>query len=427
MNKIKFEVFSATDKGLVRKVNEDCCRTAETPNGYLYVVCDGMGGHAGGATASSIAVKCIIQYLSKEIYPDARQALADALEFANLQIIGTATEHPELHGMGSTVCVLLMQNEHVWLAHAGDSRIYLYVAQDKCLHRLTQDHSYVQGLVNQGIITDAEAERHPNKNRILKALGISEILNPEVCRQPVLPSKSDIFLICSDGLSGMVSDKLIEEILSEKKEMKLKEATLMSLAKSAGGTDNITFQMALITSSPYKKSVFESKNPFQPAKNPIIMHSWTKYIIIAAIMVSGILIGVFSNKIIERENFTAKINTLQDSLLQKTDSLQREINLLQQRIDSLQRKLHIDSNIKNIPNTTSQNKVRRVSPGPVREIPKDPGKHMGKTDTSTTLINQVPPDSISTNQNTIPTQETKIDSISSAHGKSEEPDSTKHK
>jgi len=254
------DIISATDIGLVREANEDSCGTAETPNGILCIVCDGMGGHAGGAEASRIAVNCIIQYLSKETYPDIRQALREALDFANVQIIGAASENSELKGMGTTACVLLIQNDCVWLAHVGDSRIYLYVANDKHLYRLTKDHSYVQGLVDQGIIYEEEAEHHPDKNRILKALGIKEDLQPDIAERPVLPAKGDIFLNCSDGLSGMVYDKEIEAILSAKTELKEKETVLMTAAKSAGGLDNITFQLIKVSNSPHKKSVFESKN-----------------------------------------------------------------------------------------------------------------------------------------------------------------------
>ena len=123
MNKIKTQILSATDTGLVREANEDSCGTAETPNGILCVVCDGMGGHVGGAEASRIAVNCIIQYFDREIYPDIKQALKETLDFANLQIIGAASENPDLQGMGTTACVLLVQDNCVWLAHVGDSRI----------------------------------------------------------------------------------------------------------------------------------------------------------------------------------------------------------------------------------------------------------------------------------------------------------------
>jgi protein phosphatase len=241
------DILSITDVGLTRKANEDNCAVAETSNGILCVVCDGMGGHAGGATASRMAIDSLIQFLSKAQYSNIRQALKDALDFANLQILDTASQQPELHGMGTTACVLLVQEDSAWLAHVGDSRIYLYVAKEKRLHRLTKDHSYVQALVDQGIITEAEAEKHPNKNRILKALGVKEKLDAEVGTQPIRLAKGDIFLLCTDGLSGMVPDQQIAEILADKTEMQEKEVTLMSAAKAAGGLDNITFQMIRIS------------------------------------------------------------------------------------------------------------------------------------------------------------------------------------
>jgi len=259
MNKIETLIFSATDIGLVRKTNEDRCASVETPNGVLCIVCDGMGGHAGGAEASRIAVDCVIQFFNKEIYPDIRKALKEALDFANLQILCTALEHSELKGMGTTACVLLVQDDCAWLAHAGDSRIYLYAAKEKRLHRLTKDHSYVQVLIEQGVIYEEEAENHPNKNRILKALGIKEDLQAEIAEHPVFPVKGDTFLICSDGLSGMVSDGEIQRILSEDTILQEKGTALMAAAKSAGGTDNITFQLIRIKCSPHKLSAFNSK------------------------------------------------------------------------------------------------------------------------------------------------------------------------
>jgi protein phosphatase len=260
MVKIDIDFISATDVGLVREQNEDSCEAVETVNGLLCVVCDGMGGHTGGAEASRIAVDCIVQYFERVIYSDIPAALNNALDFANLQIIGTAVEHPELQGMATTACVLLLQNDCVWLAHAGDSRIYLYEAKTHSLHRLTKDHSYVQGLIEQGIIYADEAENHPQKNIILKALGIKEDLEPAIAFKPVLPAKDDIFVLCSDGLSGMVNDRSMEKILSAKTDLHQKETALMDAAKAAGGLDNITFQLVQISHSPHKKSIFESKN-----------------------------------------------------------------------------------------------------------------------------------------------------------------------
>lgn len=255
------DVFSSSVRGNVRKQNEDSCGVFEVPNGKLYVVCDGMGGHAGGATASKIGVDSIANYFQQAKYPDVKLALADALEYANLQIIDAANEMPSLKGMGTTACVLLIQGDEAWIAHCGDSRIYLYCAEQQWLHRITKDHSYVQGLVDQGIITDAEAESHPNKNRILKALGIKPDCKPTVCEQPILPANGDTFLICSDGLSGMVNDEQLQYVLQQDGTILNKGQMMIQLALQAGGVDNITTQLIKISDSPHAHSVFVSKNP----------------------------------------------------------------------------------------------------------------------------------------------------------------------
>ncbi len=255
------DVFSSSVKGNVRKQNEDSCGVFEVPNGKLYIVCDGMGGHAGGATASKIGVDSIANYFQQAKYPDVKLALADALEYANLQIIDAANEMPSLKGMGTTACVLLIQGEEAWIAHCGDSRIYLYCAEQQWLHRITKDHSYVQGLVDQGIITDAEAESHPNKNRILKALGIKPDCKPTICGQPILPANGDTFLICSDGLSGMVNDEQLQYVLQQEGTILNKGQMMIQLALQAGGVDNITTQLIKISDSPHAHSVFVSQNP----------------------------------------------------------------------------------------------------------------------------------------------------------------------
>lgn len=328
MNKIKTQIISITDIGLVREVNEDSCSTAETPNGIVCVVCDGMGGHVGGAEASHIAVNCVIQYLGKEVYPDIKQALKDALDFANLQIIGTASENSDLRGMGTTACVLLVQDNSVWLAHAGDSRVYLYVAKEKRLRRLTKDHSYVQGLIDQGIIYEEEAENHPNKNRILKALGIKKDLQPDIPERPVLPAQGDIFLICSDGLSNMVPDREIEKILAENSDLKGKESELMSAAKSAGGLDNITFQLVRVSHSPHKKSIFESKDYAQFKREEMKIFRYKNVILLAVVAIVSILAGIWVGRnTTEKTEQTPVIqtkseNSMEEETVSKTDTTQ---------------------------------------------------------------------------------------------------------
>jgi protein phosphatase len=262
MNLIDFnkDVYSVSDVGLVRKANEDNCYAAETPNGFLFVVCDGMGGHVGGARASAIAVNSIVNFFTKKYYAVVGQALEDALNFSNSQILGAAAEQPELKGMGTTACILLLRDDKAYFAHIGDSRIYLYCNKQQRLHRLTKDHSIVQGLVDQGVISETEAENHPNKNRILKTLGIKNDIQPDICTTPVLPTKDDVFLICSDGLSGMVNDELLQHILEQKVSLQEKGDNMLTFAKQAGGIDNITLQLILINNSPHTNSVFISKN-----------------------------------------------------------------------------------------------------------------------------------------------------------------------
>ena len=283
-------IFQKDVIGNVRKAQEDSHDIAAlTPNGDVFVVCDGMGGHVGGKQASSIAVKSIIEHLKKERYPQPIQALNDALQFANMQILGYANKHPELKGMGTTACIVLLQDSEVYIAHVGDSRIYLYLGKEKQLHRITKDHSFVQTLVDAGQITDEEAEHHPNKNRILKALGIKSDLTPSFDK--IQPKNGDVFLICSDGLSGMISDSVMRDALMQNTSIKDKGDMLVNLALEAGGLDNITLELVQVANSPHSKSVFRSYNP---ACAKFQTHSKSRYIIlIVAITVFATLLCLF--------------------------------------------------------------------------------------------------------------------------------------
>lgn len=259
---IEVGYFEREEIGRVRTHQEDSHGQAlGTPNGDVFVMCDGMGGHVGGKQASSMAVDCILDYLQKEEYQDKQRGLVDAIQFANKQILGYADEYPEFTGMGTTVCVLLIKGDEVFIAHVGDSRIYLYLGKEQQLHRITKDHSYVQTLVDAGKITDDEAEHHPQKNRILKALGGNLQVTPDVNMDPIKPKKGDIFLLCSDGLSGMIQDGVMESVLSQETGLNQKGNQLVDIALNNGGVDNITAQLVEVTSSPYKRSMFKSFNP----------------------------------------------------------------------------------------------------------------------------------------------------------------------
>ena len=236
-----YEVGNATDVGLVRKVNEDYYGAIKTLNGDIVLVCDGMGGHAGGETASRLAVEAIAAFLNVRIYPEPLQALSDSIVHANRVILDYAAEHPELKGMGSTCVALLVTNDCCYYGHVGDSRIYLYSRNR--LQQMTRDHSFVQSLVDAGAISRKDAEHHPRKNEVTNVLGLERMELPTLCKEPCNPRQGDIMLLCSDGLTGMVSDDNIVEVLRMELSLYNKAKELVKLANQAGGLDNITVQL----------------------------------------------------------------------------------------------------------------------------------------------------------------------------------------
>ena len=236
-----YKVGNATDVGLVRKLNEDYYGVIKTLNGDIVLVCDGMGGHAGGEIASRLAVEAIAAFLNIRIYPEPLQALSDSIVHANRVILDYAAEHPELKGMGSTCVALLLTNDCCYYAHVGDSRIYLYGRNR--LQQLTRDHSFVQSLVDAGAIIQKDAEHHPRKNEITNVLGLERMELPTLSKKPFNPHQGDIMLLCSDGLTGMVSDEEIADSLRMEMPLYNKAKELVKLANEAGGLDNITVQL----------------------------------------------------------------------------------------------------------------------------------------------------------------------------------------
>ena len=243
-------VVGSTDVGRKRAANEDYMGNFDTCNGLISVVCDGMGGHVGGATASHIAVDTIHKFMEEQYYNDPREAIGMAIEMANKAILAEAAARPELCGMGSTCVLLLIREGKVYLGHVGDSRIYLI--RTNTITQLTKDHSYVQMLVDCGQITKEQAEHHPRKNEITNALGIPDMTPATIMEEAIIPDSGDCFLLCSDGLSGMVNDKEILNIVSKQKEMGTQERAdyLVQRANEHGGLDNITVQLVEFASVP---------------------------------------------------------------------------------------------------------------------------------------------------------------------------------
>lgn len=225
---------AASHVGKIRSNNQDSGYAGHT----LFVVADGMGGHAGGDVASAIATKRIIEadkpYLSAQ---DAEFALQAALIAANSQLAETVFEHAELTGMGTTVSALIVLEDQVAIAHIGDSRIYLM--RDGELAQITTDHTFVQRLVDSGRITEQEAKVHPRRSVLMRVLGDVESA-PEIDTSILATRTGDRWLICSDGLTGVVSHSAIAAALSGGANAQDVADRLVKESLDGGAPDNVT-------------------------------------------------------------------------------------------------------------------------------------------------------------------------------------------
>ncbi len=233
---------NCTDNGKVRSVNEDSMTTFDCPNGRVVVVCDGMGGQNAGDVASQLAVAVIQDILSDNTFPTPAEAITRSMIAANQAILHRASQEEGLNGMGSTCVMVIIKDGKVFYGSVGDSRIY-YISNGM-IRQITKDQSYVQTLVDEGRITQEAAEHHQDKNQITNALGIENMTPPVVCQTPVMPEPGSVFLLCSDGLSGMINNNAILKTLANSKvSLSNRAQQLVSLANAAGGLDNITVQL----------------------------------------------------------------------------------------------------------------------------------------------------------------------------------------
>ena len=229
-----------TDVGRVRQENQDDYRAGELPGGAVWaLVCDGMGGAKGGREASQGACN-VIENFFQERYAQCGAGqeepfLKKALLYANRFVFQKAAHEEALAGMGTTAVCALVRSGNVYLCHAGDSRAYLI--RDGKLTQLTHDHSYVQELVDCGTITEEEAEHHPQKNIITKALGVDYRLEPEFTAAKL--KREDRLLLCTDGLTNMVPVEEMEKLLAQGTFYDLPDR-LIEAANAHGGSDNIT-------------------------------------------------------------------------------------------------------------------------------------------------------------------------------------------
>ena len=235
-------IVGKSDIGLVRNSNQDSF-TLKNPehNNFFAVLCDGMGGHAGGKVAGQLACFAAADYIEEYcsdfgIPENAEPMLKEAVAKANGVVFSQSLKNEEYKGMGSTIVVFWVRENKASVCHVGDSRLYLF--RNGILSQVTKDHSVVQELIDRGEIEENEAVGHPLKNVITKAVGVPEKTEGDIDNIELLPD--DIILICSDGLSSYVSEENIAETLSLYGTTEECCDQLIGLANGVGGKDNVT-------------------------------------------------------------------------------------------------------------------------------------------------------------------------------------------
>ena len=243
-------IYSATDVGQKRKMNQDYVFASAEPIGNLpnlFVVADGMGGHNAGDYASSHAVTSMVEEIRQDADFNPIKVIRHAIETANTEILTQAQQKDELRGMGTTMVVATIVGHYAYVANVGDSRLYVIQGQ---IHQITKDHSLVQEMVRIGEIKPEEARNHPDKNIITRALGAERTVDIDFFDLKMEPDS--VILMCSDGLSNMVEDSKLEEIiLDHTKELSQKGEQLLREANQNGGKDNI----AVILVEPFTNEV----------------------------------------------------------------------------------------------------------------------------------------------------------------------------
>lgn len=222
-----------TDVGKVRRQNEDAAWLDEKLG--VFAVADGMGGHLAGEVASGMAINAV-KRMAAEHDVASISVMREAVEAAHEAILAHAKENPACAGMGTTLSLMWRGGHYMYIAHVGDSRIYRFGAGG--LEQITQDHSLVEELVRARILTREEARRHPRRNIITRALGTQGDNAPDLLAAD--RKKGDVWLLCSDGLTGMVPDEEIARTLREAKNLDAAADSLLSQALQAGGRDNVT-------------------------------------------------------------------------------------------------------------------------------------------------------------------------------------------
>lgn len=236
------KVWGATDKGMVRQMNQDYYRYSELgKDQYLAVVCDGMGGAKSGDVASRLASEIFHQDVRQTVVPDMEQQdivrmLVNAVKSANRAVYEQSQVSPDFAGMGTTLVAVFLQGASAYIVNVGDSRCY-YVAENRIM-QITEDHSVVGLMVARGQITEEEARVHPNKNLITRAVGTEQDVECDCFYLSMEPGEH--LVLCTDGLSNLVTKQELLHAVTDADDRKDGCTSLIELAKSRGASDNVT-------------------------------------------------------------------------------------------------------------------------------------------------------------------------------------------
>lgn len=231
------KAWGMKDIGKCREINQDYIFVSEEPIGNLpnlFLVADGMGGHKAGDLASEYTVAKVQEAVSKSMQTIPYQILKGAFQYANQKLLEKAGESDSYKGMGTTLVAATVKNDAVYVVNVGDSR--LYKIGDK-IEQITEDHSLVEEMVRMGEISEEQARNHPDKNIITKAIGVSDTVEPDYFDTDL--QKGECLLMCSDGLTNMVSDRQIKEIVELRTDLESCAKELIRAANQNGGRDNI--------------------------------------------------------------------------------------------------------------------------------------------------------------------------------------------
>lgn len=239
-------VAARSDVGMIRSGNEDSYYADATRERGLFIVADGMGGHAAGEVASEMAVQIVSRELHevKDLHSEsAREMMAESIRLANRAIYDRTIAESDKQGMGTTVSIIMVAGARYLIGQVGDSRVY--ILRDGALKQLTKDHSYVQEQVDAGLLTPEQARYHPYSNVITRCVGAGEEVEPDTFGGEL--RTGDVFLVASDGLTGMVDDRRLQQLLLSRASASRVVDALIAEANYRGGLDNITAIVIQIT------------------------------------------------------------------------------------------------------------------------------------------------------------------------------------